>query len=379
MILKEIIIKRRILIFTVFIILFLASLLKVILFPVYEASALIMVDIKKAPTSIQMDRMDANEMLSLVRVHIRLMQSTPVLKTVVEDLKLYNEFSDNRGLNNPSSELDKEKKTRRFIELLQKKYLFISSPPFTNLIEIKGEYKNQQLVAEIVNTTVKNYLHWNLGFQHSQVDKLIEYLENEIKNSKEQLQMDEDNLRKFKEENNIIALPEKIKSYFQILPEEFKSHYQMLRDFEIKLLGLEVELSRLKELYTEESPQVVYLKKTIERVKEEIDKQSKEFNFNEDFLSKLKEVPKEEMMLARLMRDVKLQESLYTFLVEELEKARLLAAKQVTEDIKVVYLAEVPLKPTGRIKGAAIGFVISLIFSLILAIILENRPRSSSK
>jgi len=369
--------KRRRLVIITFFILFLASTIKAVFFPLYEAdTTIIMVDVKEAPTSIETANLDMTQMLGLVRLHFNLLQSEPVLRSVVEKLRLYEDAPYWERIKNKSvnfSDADKEKCTRQIIEFLRKKYISLSSPPFTNLIEIKVKYKSAKKAAEIANVLVENYIDWSINFLHREVNDVLEYLDRQVNFSKIRLLKSEDDLKEFRKENRVISLPEEIKAYLQIVPEEIKERYQVIQATQIKLLELEVELSRLRELYTDDSPQVIHMRMRIEQLKEELERESKKPKSTEDYSSRLQDMPEKEIRLASLLREVNINETLYKFLLQEQEKSRLLKVKQTTENIRVVSPALVPLKPKGMVTNILLGGFLALLFSVALAFTIEFR------
>jgi tyrosine-protein kinase Etk/Wzc len=329
-----------------------------------------MIDLKQRPTAIDSDRWDASQMVSLVRIHSDLIQSQPVLKTVVEKLKLYEDLAKDK--NNISDSL-KEKLSRSAIDLLAKKYLTVISPAFTNLIQIKVKYKNPEKAAEIANTLVDSYIKWSVDFLHRETKTLIEYLNKEIEVAKQNLQISEEALEKFRNEYKVISLPEEVRAKIQLIPEEIKTHLKLIQVIDVKLLELEVELSRINELYTDESPQVVFMKERIAALKELLDSEHNKSIFGESYFTNLKDIPEKEMLFDRLQRRVKINEDLYLLLLKEHENLKLLDAKKTTENIKIVSSAITPLKPSGRVTGLVFGAIVSFFFSLVLAFILELR------
>ena len=379
MILITTLLKRKKEIIVIFFSLFMFVLVKVFFFPIYESSTTIMIDIKKGPTSLEAQPMDLRENIGYIRIHSELLKNNSPLREVVEELKLYEDIQEmpflrKGAISNISNEA-KERLIRMTIEALRKKYITIDSPPFTNLIEIKVKYKRPKLAAEIANTLVAKYLQWNVNFIHREVNNIIEYLDKEVSVARERLRNSEIVLQQFREENNVISLPDEIKAYFEVVPEELKFHYQVIKEKEIKLLELEVELSRLEELYTEESPQVIYMKKRIYELKGDLDEEIRKTKFTEDYISKLKDIPAKDIMFGRLLREVKINETLYTFLLQEQEKARLIKAKQTTENVMVISPALVPLKPKGRLTNLLLGALTCLIFAVGLPLFFETRRR----
>lgn len=360
----------------IFCVLFLAVLIKVFYFPVYEAESIIVVDIKKSPTSVETERTAITESLGYIRAHMELLKSEPVLRNIVDELRLYEDaWIWKEAIKKGERNLDaiKEKASRQMVELLRKRYIVLNSPVFTDLIEIKVKNRVALKAADIANTLMRDYISWSISFTHQEVDRVIEYLDKEVQLAKERLTKSEEALEKFREKNEVISLPDEIKAYLQAIPEEIKSHFKVVQAMEIKLLELEVELSRLRELYTDNSPQVIYMKKRIAELTEDLQKRQIETRSTEEYIAPLRDVPQKEFELARLTRDVKINETLYTFLVQEQEKARLLRVKETTQDIKIVSPALVPIKPKGRMITFVIGTMISLIFAISLPAFFEYR------
>ncbi len=374
MILKDVLARRKLAAAAVFLVLIAATLVKAFFFSTFQAQSLLIVEAKKGPTTVETNALDPSQFLSLVRVHSHLMQSDLILKKVVTELELYREDDSVFGgkpRTGALSERAKEKAVQEAMASLRRSKLAISSPPFTNLIEVRVRHKNAETAAAIVNSLVKNYLLWNVGFQHEEADRLLEYLESETAAVGGHLEETELRLRDFKDENQITDLSEEIKAYFQILPERYKSHYELIQAGEVKLLDLTVERNRLRELYAEQSPQITYLGDTIDEVKRQLDGKLTQKELEDGFLKTLKHTPEKEMMLARLTREIKIQESLYVFLLDEKAKARLLKAKQNVEGVKVVSFADVPLKPSGRMKTLLLGAIASFLFTMLAIVVME--------
>jgi len=443
--LTPLIFRNKIKILILFLISFSFVLIKVFVFPIYESTATIMVDYKKNPTSVESEKIDARDYIGYIRMHMELLKSRPVIEKLIEQLELYKDFSKSEDWQNSS--VFSKKIFQSTVEKLQKKYITIANIPLTNLVEVTVKYKKPEKAAKIANTLVDIYIDWSIGFLHKEADKVGDFVEKELDLVHSRLMKSEDELKKFEEENSIINLSEEAKIHLN-RQAEFESRYScaeiqekelkmrlkaihrraaceygksipsistaenpVVRETEIKLLELEIELSRLLELYTEESPQVRYTKKRILQVKKRLnDEISKILNSEisiytinpiyqnlvkelihveteaigvkaqkkaisesiKNYGIKLKDIPKKELKLARLMRDIKINEALYRFLIQENENIQLLKAKQTTENIKIVSPAVIPLKPKGRLLNLLIGGVISLIVSLGMPYLMET-------
>ncbi len=418
---KEVILKYRFRIALITALLFCLFAAMVLLNPKYEAETVIMVDLKQGPTSADASRIDATQLVGLVRTNIDLLQSTPVLKSVVTDLGL-----DERLVLKSASggSIEREKIVMAAVDMLRKSCLSIGSPPFTNIIAIRIKYKNAELAKDIANKLVENYIKWSVDFLHKEAHSVSKYLDKEVSIAKERLENSEEALKVFRAKNNVVDLPEEVRTYFQMLPEDFRSYYQLghdaqmrllemeeslereklkgqylvIQDAEAKILELEVELGRLRELYTESSSPVLRIKENIAQLNQKIEKlrkaadeeiadskkaiaqkqdslftQRSGYSLNEKYLEKLKDVPEKERVLSGLMREVKINEELYRFLLQEQERARLLEMKETTENIRIVSLASLPLKPKGRLTGLFISAVMSLFLALSFVFVWELR------
>ena len=424
--LEEILYNPR-LMFMVFVLLMLVVCIKVFYFPKYETEAMILIDTKQRATSVDSEKISLQDNLGPVRVNQELLLSDPILRKVVEDLKLYDDNSYLSFLKPetaPALDNKKERLIRKKIEILRKSVITTSSPPFTSLIVVKARYKDAQMAADIVNHLIEDYIQWHISFNHSEVGNVMLYLDKEVERANQRLFKSEEELKKFKLVNNIVNLQEEVRTYLQMIPEEFKAQYLYDRSNQVqvlsmqssinletqkalfgqkqsivtKLLDLEVELMHLKDLYTDESPEVKYMKNNIQELKDKLkaisrqielqDVSSKnyiaevsrkinnyknDYKLDEKYLDHFKNLPLKEMMLDRLQRAVRINEAQYSFLVDEQQKASLIQAKETTENIKIVSSALVPLKPKGRVIGLVIGCFISLIFSAGLPLAWRHR------
>jgi len=447
----------------VFIFLVVVLNFKVFGFPIFEAESVLMVQAKKSPTSIEMKMEDLKASLMMIRNHMALMKAEPVLRGIVEDLKLYDDMSDGEQKmeqfiearrktkkQQDDFDIEREKKVRGTIEALQKKHIIIESPAFTNLIVIKVRYKDLAKTAQIANELAERYINWHINFSHQEAEEILKYLEIEIGQAEKRLRDDEEILRNYKEENKIVMLSEETKKILKhlesveldfvdtkikqeellkktaLMQEEIfmdqdevtevvAAHNPMIRTLEVELLNQEVELIRVQELYTDNSEQVKNKRKQVKLIEERLQKSFKQLipskmalatlhpAFQEmitDLIEKettvgalekkkkaiekmrlkfegdLESIPSKNMQMLRLTRNVEISERLYEFLLYEKENARLLLAKQTTENIKIISKALPPLKPKGQVKRLLFGLLVSLFIALALFFVLKGPQKS---
>ena len=149
----------------------------------------------------------------------------------------------------------------------------------------------------------------------------------------------------------------------------------VLQNFYSQLLRVEAELKgRLKE-YSSGHPKVLEIRAKLSGLKDqmklEIAKRIPTMrteirsidNQIYSLQAKLETVPEDEMQLARLERDKKTAEELYTFFVEKLEETRVQEAG-VTSDLKIINPPLVSSKPVNA-RGRLISLIVALIISTL--------------
>lgn len=97
----------------------------------------------------------------------------------------------------------------------------------------------------------------------------------------------------------------------------------------------------------------------------------------DDYNQELRTLPKQELELARLIRDKEVNDKIYSMLLEKREEARITKAGKIG-DIRVIDPAEVPLNPVtpNKKKNLAIGIILGLSFGIGLAFFLESLDTS---
>ena len=91
-------------------------------------------------------------------------------------------------------------------------------------------------------------------------------------------------------------------------------------------------------------------------------------------------IPEAGVSLARLMREAKIQETLYTLLTQQLEQAKIAEAKD-TPTVRILDRAVLPewkSRPSIR-NNTMMGGVLSLLLGVLLAIVLEKRRRPGAE
>ncbi|MFP4692286.1 MAG: GumC family protein [Halothece sp.] len=89
----------------------------------------------------------------------------------------------------------------------------------TDILEISYDSPNPEEAAQVVNEVIKAYRESNIKINRAQATAEREFIEGQLPEIQEELEGEEEQLRQFKEENNVIALSEEAGSTVNILSE----------------------------------------------------------------------------------------------------------------------------------------------------------------
>lgn len=212
----------------------------------------------------------------------------------------------------------------------------------TNLIRITATHTDGEMALMIANGTAEVFVQWDLREKNKQARKLREFIENQLATVEKQLRASEEKLKAFKETE--------VGSESASAP------------LTSEILGLKTQLAELLVRATEKHPDVIRLK---ERIAEREDQ--------------LRTIPGGETEYARLQREVRLNEQLYTLFKQKFEEARIAEAEKVS-DVSIVEYAKLPTSPRGGGQKATLflGGLIGLLVGLVAAFFAENLDTSLS-
>ena len=283
---------------------------------------------------------------------INILQSRTLTEQVIEDLNLID------ALFQPSSQPflgPKEPLTQQqVVKLLQERIVQVSDSG-QGLVEITVELDNPELAANIANRYV-DFLENLLKEKTLTVAKhKREFIEKRTKIPAEELALAEEALRNFKEKHMVVAIDIQAAELAKSIG-ELKGTL-MMKEVQLEVLdgfGAGVENEAMSQVKTE----IKALKGKIEKLEygSSLDGSTSEGNLD---LS-ISEFPEIEIELLRLIRNQKIQETLYTFLVAEHEKAKLDEAK---EEISFIHLdhaipTEKPVRPK-KLRNLVLACMIS--------------------
>ena len=240
------------------------------------------------------------------------------------------------------------------------------------VIAVRIEDSDPSIAAEIANYYIELLDRLVAQYGSSEAGRHRGFLTGQLARAKADLDTTEENLRRFQEQNRAI-----------VLQDQTKGAIEAAARLKGEIMAAEVQLQVLRNFATEANPDMVALHRRID----EMNRQLVQMQYGEatarpssgsrrDFIVPFARVPEVGLELARLARDVKIQETLVTLLTQQLEQARLVEAK----DVPVVHvldratLAERPVRPRIAVNAAVAGAA-SLLAGIFMALFLDSLKR----
>lgn len=240
------------------------------------------------------------------------------------------------------------------------------------IISISVIDKDPNMAAKISSSYIKHLDKLNRETSMTVGKRNRLFLEERLKEVKDDLEMVEDSVKKFQERHHIVSLPD-----------ELEQAVSIMSDLLARKITKEIELGMIRMYATEENPEVIKINKEISL----IEKQLKDIGYEPDpkkfgvgFSVPLKDVPEISLTLARLMRDVEVKQEVFAVLTEQYEKAKLREVRD-TPTVEVLDKPEPPEKRSfpKRTKIVIVAFVLSLFVGIGLAFFSEYTNRIKDK
>ncbi len=227
----------------------------------------------------------------------------------------------------------------------------ISANVTTGWLHQKEEIEfSKKLAQDIVNYIVDRLDEVNKALKTETAISQREFIEDRYKMNIKELKIAEDKLNIFQEEKKILALTE-----------QTVAAITAAATIKGEILSNEVKYELLKQSLPSSHPDVLQLATEIALLKNQL-KQMEEGELSDGLFPQLNKVPDLSIELARLKRDLEVQNTLFMYLTQQYEEAKIKEAKN-TPTIQVLDYAEIPdkkYKPS-RTRIVIIGFLFSLI------------------
>ncbi len=211
----------------------------------------------------------------------------------------------------------------------------------SNLITITGSNSDPLKASDMVNAVIEAYRDYDLEQKSKQGRKTLEDIASRKAEVEENLRSLERSKQNFMEKNPNTGLGSALAN---------------------QLADLEIRKKELRDKYTPNHPDVIELQQRIKVVE-----------------SRLGEIPARELDLARISRELRLQEELYTTLNKQYEEAKL-GLSSVVSFVSVVNPAVAsgsPVSPNKRLN-LMVGSILGFFLAIVVVFLLENLDVSIS-
>ena len=240
------------------------------------------------------------------------------------------------------------------------------------VVTVRVEDSEPARAAEMANYYVELLDRLVTQYSRNEAGRQRGFLTSQLANAKVDLDAAEEELRRFQERNRAI-----------VLQEQTKGAIEAAARLKGEIIAAEVQLQALRNFATEVNPELVLLRRRIDEMKRQLAQMqygdgtpAVSSGGRRDFSVPFAKVPEVGLELARLTRDVKIQETLVTLLTQQNEQARLVEAK----DVPVVQVldravpAERPVRPRLAVN-VAVAVAASLLVGVFLALFLDSSKR----
>jgi tyrosine-protein kinase Etk/Wzc len=241
------------------------------------------------------------------------------------------------------------------------------------VISVKVQETDPPLAAEIANFYVTRLDQMITRFATTEASKQRVFIAVRLIETERELRRAEEALRQFQETNKVIALQEQARGAV-----ETAAHLKG------EIMASEVQLEVMRKFATDANPEVVKLKQRIQEMKRHLsgmqygkgwvlpaENRNPGEPRNEIHIP-FAQVPELGLELARLMRDVKVQETVYSLLTQQLEQAKIAEARDMptVQALDKAVPADRKSKPKTIFNMAVAGITI-LFVGILLAFFIE--------
>jgi tyrosine-protein kinase Etk/Wzc len=292
--------------------------------PVYQAVAVVKIEPSLIIPGVATETIGW-DMYQAISTEVKIINSTVIAERTAKKLGLITEFTAKEDRDNIISSIQNKVKAERVGD--------------TNLVRIVVNSPIKEETAKLANAVAEVYIEKGIEDRTRRARELREFIEKQLIDAEKNLKDSEEKLRKFSEQTKTTGIGGQLA---------------------LELLSLQSKKSELLKTFTEKHPEVIALNQKIKFIEEQLTR-----------------LPKEELEYARLTREVKLNEELYTLLAKRYKEAQISEADRV-QTATIVTPATTPKAPVSpnRATNISLGVFIGTIFGLIFAFVIEHLDTS---
>jgi tyrosine-protein kinase Etk/Wzc len=235
------------------------------------------------------------------------------------------------------------------------------------------------MAADIANFYVDNLDWLNTSINATEAGRSRLFLQGRVAEAQRALRGAEDRLRQYQSRSKAV-----------VIAEQTKAAIESVARLEGQILAAEVQLKTLQTYATERHPDIIRLQEGIEEMRSQLKRTEYGRAIGNpkpapggaagDFSVALGSVPSTGLELVRQIREVKMQETIFTLLAEQLEQAKITEARD-TPTVRILDRAVVPewksrphIRPTIERAG-----LLSIVVGISLALFLDWMERRRTR
>jgi len=240
------------------------------------------------------------------------------------------------------------------------------------IISIEFEDRNRDRAARVANLLVEELDLVNRMTSTSKAKNARIFIEERLSQTQTNLKATEDSLRSFQERNKAI-----------VLDEQMKAAVQAAAELRAEMTSAEIQMNVLGKNMSPDHPQIQQLRSRINEIRRQLgllESGSANDKENKVLGVPFSQAPSLSLELARLTREVKIQEKLFELLTQQYEQYKIEETKD-TPTVQVLDKASPPetkYKPKRAVMVLIAG-IVSLFLSVIFSFSLEYVERTKRK
>ncbi|MBI5747020.1 MAG: lipopolysaccharide biosynthesis protein [Nitrospirae bacterium] len=234
------------------------------------------------------------------------------------------------------------------------------------IISITVEDKDPRMAADMANAYVEELDRINKSMVTTAGRRMRVFVEVRLKDAKVELVKSEEAIKGFQERNKAVKLDDQSRAVFEAIG-----------SLKGQLMAKEVELQTLLSYATPNNPQAELLKTQVDELKEKLreleEGKSRPGNpSTKDIFIPTSKIPDLSLQYVRLLRDAKVQQTLYELLTQQYEMARIQEAKDTptVQVLDAAKMAEVRSKPKRR-QIVMLSTITAAFFAVFAAFFME--------
>jgi uncharacterized protein involved in exopolysaccharide biosynthesis len=242
------------------------------------------------------------------------------------------------------------------------------------VIKVMVEDKDAQLASDIANYYVSNLDHLNQTLSVSKARENRKFIEQRLAETQEELVKVENVLKEFQTQNRTVAIEA-----------QSKAMIEAAATIQAQIMAQEVQLQVMGSYLSPDNPDVARVQSSINELRKQLQimesgKVGKNRSAGDRLRPAITSVPALALEYGRLMRDLKVQETLNALLVSQYEQAKLTEARD-TPTVQVLDPA-VPAEKKSRPKislNLLIAGLLSLLIGIFWAFVREALDRRKAR